>query len=102
MKNKLTYLFILCVFGLTACASTDIVHDVRVEVISPPDALLTEVFSEPPPDISRYVSLRWIDKEEILVDLYRAQTTNLNTANEQLKAIREWKEKTIKLYEKRE
>lgn len=103
MNSKLSLLLIcLFAFFLTGCGNQQVRGETVVEVLSPPDALLTDVKVEPPPNIADYTGLRYTDKEEILINLYRAQTQNVETANSQLKSIRDWKEKQLKLYQKKE
>ena len=101
---KITNFLMIALIAIISvgCGSQTIKTDVRVEVIAPPDSLLTDVAIEPPPNIEQYIGMRWIDKEEVLIDKFRAQSINAESANAQLKSIREWKEKTLKLYEKKE
>ena len=104
MKNKLTTfaLLLMCAFLLMGCCTNTVKREVQTEVVAPPDALLLDVKPEAPPNMDEYVGKRYFEKEEILIDKFRTQTQNLETANSQLKSIREWKEKTLKLYKKKE
>lgn len=102
MNMKNIFLIALITLAVAGCGSQTIKTEVRVEVVAPPDSLLVDVDTEQPPVTDQYSGLRWIDKEEILVDKFRAQSLNVETANKRFKSLREWKEKTLKHYEKKE
>ncbi len=100
MKSK-TVVFILaifCLITLTGC-SPKIIKETRTEVVAPEDSMLVDVPSEPPPNMKDYVGLRYLDKEEILIDKYRIQTQNIEKANARFQSLREWKAKQLELYQ---
>lgn len=100
MSNRTAVLVIILNLVLLSGCNPKVVKETKTEVLSPPAYFLEEVTVEPPPNIAEYENLQCIDKEEILVNKFDTQTLNLEIANEQIRSIREWVAKQLKLYQK--
>jgi len=100
MKPVNCIILILLAFTMVACGHEIIIRTEYV-VETPSDTLLTAVASEPPPVTNAYVDLPWSEKEQVLTNIIRKQTRNLDKANLQIKGVATWKKETIELYDKK-
>ncbi|MBB5409239.1 hypothetical protein HDG34_003180 [Paraburkholderia sp. HC6.4b] len=83
-----TGLTALCVAG---CSTTPAVVN-HYQTILPeiPAILLADCPVAPPPDRTQYLSSDWEGKEDLLSQVYIAQTTNLANCNIDKKNLRTW------------
>ena len=87
MRIKSFIFSIFCCFCLTACVP-DLFY--KREVVTPPDYLVMNVNVEKPPLPNEYLKLSPRDKEKVLFNLYKTQTTYLGAANIQFNSTRQW------------
>lgn len=98
--NKISLVMLISTLLLLAgCQTPQPEIVVKYVAVTPPDSLLVDCNTSPPPDIDKYLSTtNWSDKEQMLVESYNNQTSNIGLCNIQMKNIRKWKYEQLKLY----
>lgn len=90
MKKTMLAALVGAVIGLTGCAQT-CVPELKNMYVAPPDALMTKVPVESPPDQDSYNTLSWKERANLWESKYDNQTANVATANRHVGSLQDWK-----------
>lgn len=92
----------LVFFILTGCGHNQTIPQERIVyhtvLVTPPDELLQDCELQPPPDVEKYKSAEWTDKEDMLVIAYKGALSKTILCNVNKKSLREWKQKQEQTY----
>lgn len=101
ISYRALFIMIAASLLMMGCVCNPVVK-IKTEIIAPPSYLTEKVEPETPPIMNTYVGLRYLQKEEVLIDKFRAQTLIVETLNAQMDSIRKWVDDQVKLKQEKE